>query len=82
MPTDPSPNQAPVDPLTVSELITLDEASEYCGLSKHSLSTYIRNGRLKAKKMGNLWVTTKAAVDLYLASREIERHPIKQRSSS
>jgi len=82
MTTNQNKIEVPIDPLALGELITLDEASEYCGLSKHSLSTYIRIGRLKARKMGNLWVTTKGAVDLYLASREIERLPIKQRNTS
>jgi hypothetical protein len=69
------------DPLTVGELITLEEGAEYSGLSKHSLSTYIRNNRLKARKMGNLWVTTKAAIDMYLASRDTESIPQRRRNS-
>ena len=77
-----SSNNLSRDPLTVGELITLEEAAEYSGLSKHSLSTYIRNSRLKARKMGNLWVTTKAAIDMYLASRDIESIPQKRRNSS
>ena len=75
-------NTEPVDPLTIGELISLAEAAEYSGLSRHSLSTYIRNKRLKARKLGNLWVTTKAAVDEYLASRDIESIPHKRRNTS
>ena len=78
---DPSDNHESIDPLTVGELITLEGAAEYSQLSKHSLSTYIRKGRLKAKKMGNLWVTTKAAVDAYLASRDFESIPHRHRNT-
>jgi len=38
--------QPPVDPLTVGELITLQEAAEYAGLEKGSLHNYAKNGRL------------------------------------
>lgn len=79
---DDTENQEPVDPLTVGELITLAEAAEYAGLSKHSLSVYIRLGRLKAKKKGNLWLTTQTAVDEYLASRDIDSIPKKFREPS
>jgi excisionase family DNA binding protein len=68
--------------LLIGELLTLEEASSYSGLSKHSLSTYIRSGRLKARKKGNLWLTTKAAVDAYLKSRDIESIPHKHRKTT
>ncbi len=72
----------PIDPLTVGELITLQEAAEYSGLSKHSLQTYIRNGRLKGVKRGWMWFTTQAAVDAYLNSRELSSIPKKYRMPS
>lgn len=68
--------------LTIGELITLQEAADYCGLSKHSLQTYIRHGRLKALKRGWMWFTTKAAVDEYLLSRHFENIPKKYRKTS
>ncbi len=77
---DPTNNQEPVDPLTVGELITLAEAAEYAGLNRGSLKDYIKRGRLKARKMGNLWVTTRAAVDEYLASRSLDNIPKKYRN--
>lgn len=81
---DPSDNkeQEPVDPLLVGDLITLQEAAEYAGLSRDSLQSYIRRKRLKAKKMGPVWVTTRAAVDEYLLSRSLENIPKKYRSPS
>lgn len=67
------------DPLTVGELISLQEAAEYAGLTRYSLQGYIRRGRLKAKKVGPIWVTTQAAVDEYLRSRSFENIPKKYR---
>ena len=74
-----SDNQEPVDPLTVGELISLQEAAEYAGLTRGTLVDYVRRGRLTAKKISNLWVTTQAAVDEYLASRSLDNIPKKYR---
>jgi excisionase family DNA binding protein len=83
MSDDPNtPRDEELDPLAVGELISLQEAAVYCRLSKHSLLTYARNGRLKAKKIGSQWVTTKAAVDEYMLSRDIDSIPKKYRQSS
>ena len=71
-------NQA-ADPLTIGELISLQEAAEYAGLERTSLPNYIKRGRLKAKKLGNIWVTTRAAIDEYLKSRSIDNIPKKHR---
>ena len=71
-------NHESTNPLTVGELITLAEAAEYAGLEKGTLHNYAKSGRLKAKKLGLYWVTTKAAVDEYLASREPRRPPKRQ----
>lgn len=70
------------DPLTVGELISLQEAAEYAGLTKGSLHDYIRRGRLRAKKIGAQWVTTRAAIDDYLASRSLDNIPKKYRRES
>ena len=77
---EPNDNQEPVDPLTVGELITLSEAAEYAKLHRDTLHNYAQRGRLKAKKMGKFWVTTQAAVDEYLASRNLDNIPKKHRS--
>jgi len=68
------------DPLTVGELMTLAEAAEYAGLSHKSLRNYVLIGRLKAKRLGSLWVTTRAAVDEYLTSRSLDNIPKKYRT--
>lgn len=69
----------PADPLTVGELITLQEAAEHAGLSRDAIHGYIKRGRLKAKKKGWIWMTTRAAVDEYLASRSLANIPKKYR---
>ena len=81
MMTDVPDNQAPQepDPLTMGELITLQEAAEYAGLTRGTLHDYVRRGRLRAKKMGWMWVTTRAAMDEYLQSRHLENIPKKYR---
>ena len=76
---DHDTTQQPVDPLTVGELITLQEAAEYAGLVYETLLNYVRRGRLKAKKRGWMWFTTQAAVDEYLASRDLNSIPKKHR---
>lgn len=80
--TDPTDNQEPIDPLSVGELITLAEAADYAGLTKRSLNDYIKRGRLKAKRVGLFWLTTRAAVDDYLASRSLDNIPKKYRDRS
>jgi len=74
-----SSNNPSRDPLSVGELITLQEAAEYAGLARDSIQGYIKRGRLKAKKKGWMWLTTQAAVDEYLASRSHENIPKKYR---
>ncbi len=73
-------NASQPDPLTIGELITLQEAGEYAGLSRDSIHGYIKRGRLKAKKKGWMWFTTRAAVDAYLQSRDLESIPKKYRN--
>lgn len=75
-------NQPPPDLLTVGELITLHEAAEYAGLTRDSMQGYIYRGRLKARKVGPIWVTTRAAVDEYLRSRSLQNIPKKYRKDS
>ena len=70
------------DPLTVGELISLQQAAEYAGLTKETLHGYAKRGRLRAKKIGPIWVTTRAAIDEYLVSRNFENIPKKYRKSS
>ena len=50
--------------------ILLSEASEMYGFSHDYLSELARRGRLKARKVGRIWVTTPADVEEYIKSRE------------
>jgi excisionase family DNA binding protein len=70
------------DPLTIGNLISLQEAADYAGLTKDTLHNYAKRGRLKAKKIGWMWVTTRAAIDEYLQSRDTKSIPHKYRDSS
>ncbi|HEX9439382.1 MAG TPA: helix-turn-helix domain-containing protein, partial [Roseiflexaceae bacterium] len=62
--------------------ISLQDAAEYAGLSRDTLHNYARLGRLRAKKIGWQWLTTRAAVDAYLLSRHLENIPKKYRDRS
>jgi excisionase family DNA binding protein len=79
---DPNNNQSAPDPLTVGELISLQQAAEYSGLKRDTLHNYARLGRLRAKKIGWQWLTTHAAIDEYLTSRSLENIPKKFRDRS
>ncbi len=76
------PDETQPDPLTIGELISLQEAAEYAGLTKDSIHDYIKRGRLRAKKIGRFWVTTHAAVDTYLQSRHFGNIPKKYRKDT
>jgi hypothetical protein len=78
--SDHHDNQQAPDLLAIGELITLQEAAEYAGLEKSSLHGYAKRGRLQAKKIGIYWVTTRAAVDAYLQSRDVESIPKRYRN--
>ena len=80
--TDDETNTPQIDPLTIGELISLQQAAAYAGLSKGSLYNYAMRGRLKAKRVGSQWVTTHAAVDEYLQNRNFENIPKKYRKDS
>jgi hypothetical protein len=60
----------PEPPNPLDELISLTEAAKRYGLSTNYLRDIATSGRLKARKIGNSWVTTPAAVEDYIASRE------------
>ena len=52
------------------QLISLREASEIYGLSTSYLRELAIKGRLEAQKVGNMWVTTPAAVETYIRTRD------------
>jgi excisionase family DNA binding protein len=69
MPEDNDPT-SPIDSLTDEELISLAEAAKLTGLSQDYLKQIARKGRLRARKIGRNWVTTKTAIEAYLDTRK------------
>ena len=62
------------------ELISLAEAAAMSGLSLKHLGLLARQGRLKARKIGRNWVTTKQAVADYVRDSVMRsRDPYKSR---
>ena len=53
-----------------TRLISLPEAAELYGFDQRYLAKLARKGRLKARKIGDLWVTTPEEMDDYIASRQ------------
>mgnify|MGYP002713105880 CR=1 FL=1 len=53
-----------------TRLISLPEAAEIYGFNANYLNELARKGRLKAQKVGDLWVTTPSDVENYIASRK------------
>jgi len=69
------------DPLieeAVKQLITLAEASEMSGLSHGHISLLINRGIVWGVKVGMNWMTTKDAIESYMA---IERRPGPKRKT-
>ncbi len=62
---------SPVDVL--GELLSLSEASELSGIAAHTLTQQAKRGRLRARLIGHTWVTTREAVDEYVASHARKR---------
>ena len=53
-----------------NRLVSLAEASKLYGFSSDYLGNLARKGRLKAQKVGHMWVTTPADVEDYIRSRK------------
>jgi excisionase family DNA binding protein len=51
-----------------SDILTLPQAARLAGLSPITLRVQIRNGRIKATKVGRDWVVTRAELRAYLES--------------
>jgi hypothetical protein len=58
--TDESP------PDELAEIITLVEAAALCGLSPHTLSQQAEKGKLRGRKVGHTWITTRRCLAEYL----------------
>jgi len=55
-------------------MLTLTEAAGLLGLSPTTLRIQIRNGKLKARKLGRDWIVSKAEVERY---RRESLQPVK-----
>lgn len=53
-----------------TRLISLAEAAELYGFNQQYLAQLAQKGRLKAQKIGNIWVTTPQHMEEYVASRQ------------
>lgn len=53
-----------------TRLISLPEAAELYGFDAVYLSHLARKGRLKARKIGKMWITTPQNVEDYIVSRQ------------
>jgi hypothetical protein len=51
-------------------LISLPEAAELYGFNADYLGQLARKGRLKARKIGNTWITTPADLEDFINSRK------------
>jgi excisionase family DNA binding protein len=64
------------------DLLSLREAAARTGLSASHLRLLARTGRLEAHRIGSYWVTTEAAVLVYLADEALRaKDPLKRRRS-
>jgi len=62
------------------EIISLAEAASLSGLSLKHLGLLARTGKLRARKVGRNWVTTRGAVEEYLRdTHRRSRDPYKNR---
>ena len=52
---------------SLDELITLQEAAKFSGLSASHLRLLVRQGDVWGVKLGHYWLTTPQAVEEYLA---------------
>jgi hypothetical protein len=54
---------------SLADITTLPEAAENCPLAYSTLAQYAREGKLKARKIGGVWVTTRQEVERYIISK-------------
>lgn len=62
--------EMPCDPEDKTRLISLPEAAELYGFNPQYLSRLAKKGRLKARKIGNSWITTPKHMEEYIRSRQ------------
>ncbi len=55
--------------MQISELLIVEEAAIYSGYSERHLRLLLETGKIKGRKIGRDWVTTKEEIDTYLAKK-------------
>jgi excisionase family DNA binding protein len=57
----------------LDEIVTLAEAARLSGLSAHTLAQQAEKGKLRARKVGRTWITTRDWLAEYLARHSRRR---------
>lgn len=65
----------------VDTVYTTAEASNYLGLSEHTVRKYIERGLIKAKKMGSINLVTKKECDRYRKEKRPRGNPNLSKSA-
>ena len=55
-----------------NRLLSLPEAAEIYGFNSDYLRNLCQKGRLRARKIGTVWVTTARDMEIYIKSRELK----------
>ena len=58
------------EPDDKTRLISLADAAAIYGFDQRYLAKLAQKSRLKAEKLGNMWVTTKSDMEAYINSRQ------------
>lgn len=58
---------------SLKKIINLNQAAKISGYTQDYLGYLIRNGEIKAKKVGRGWVTTEEEINEYLFKQKIRR---------
>ena len=58
------------EPDDKTRLISLADAAAIYGFDQRYLAKLAQKSRLKAEKLGNMWVTTKSDMEAYISSRQ------------
>lgn len=61
-----------------NDLISLNEASVFCGLSSDHLRRLMEKGLIKGKKIGRDWITTKDSVMEYIQQEHRPGRKVKK----
>ena len=68
--------------MVVSELLTVQQVMQQLHVSDETIYRYIRNGKLKATRVGGLWRVSQEAMDEFLSSGGIRNVKEPQSTAS